>query len=267
MEPRRIASANRSAISATRLEGISNGHGNTNNRCGGHFRLDGRRFPGDLNLAFRTHGSASRGREEGRQAPCTWRVSSEFRGLPGKDVSFPGADPPSLDPARNSAPGHPAVHSAALLGAASMERYMRISRSRRICLSCGRSLPRAAARCPWCITSVVVPAALADHSPAAPSHRIMRCYEPQFAVSTPLRGEHRLRPHCRSSAWTRSPRRLRVRDGRPSWRLRRLDQSQPFLRRQPGDEAQPMMTVTNRLEQQDILLGMHAKGGLEMSHQ
>ena len=39
-----------------------------------------------------------------------------------------------------------------------------------------------------------------------------------------------------------------------------LDESQPFLRQQPGDEAQPMMTVTNLLEEQDILLGMHAKG-------
>lgn len=59
----------------------------------------------------------------------------------------------------------PAVHSAALGGPASMERYMRVSRSRRICLSCGRSLPRAATRCPWCIASVVVPAGLADHPP------------------------------------------------------------------------------------------------------
>lgn len=38
------------------------------------------------------------------------------------------------------------------------ERAMRISRSRRVCLSCSRSLPRAASRCPWCIASVVVPA-------------------------------------------------------------------------------------------------------------
>lgn len=41
---------------------------------------------------------------------------------------------------------------------------MRISRSRRICLSCNRLLPMAAARCPWCIASVVVPAALANQS-------------------------------------------------------------------------------------------------------
>jgi predicted amidophosphoribosyltransferase len=61
-----------------------------------------------------------------------------------------------------------------------VERDMRISRSRRICLSCGRSLPRAAARCPWCITSIVVPATSADHlppqrPPSAPvgSHQVM----------------------------------------------------------------------------------------------
>ncbi|MBZ9811057.1 MULTISPECIES: PTS sugar transporter subunit IIA [unclassified Mesorhizobium] len=39
-----------------------------------------------------------------------------------------------------------------------------------------------------------------------------------------------------------------------------LDESHRFLRHQPGDEAQPTMTVTGLLEEQDILLGMHAKG-------
>jgi PTS system nitrogen regulatory IIA component len=38
-----------------------------------------------------------------------------------------------------------------------------------------------------------------------------------------------------------------------------LDESHSFLRHQPGDQAQPM-TVTDLLEEQDILLGMPAKG-------
>ncbi|WP_149804973.1 PTS sugar transporter subunit IIA [Mesorhizobium sp. NFR06] len=38
-----------------------------------------------------------------------------------------------------------------------------------------------------------------------------------------------------------------------------LDESS-FLRHQPGDQAKPMTTVTDLLEEQDILLGMPAKG-------
>ena len=49
-----------------------------------------------------------------RLLPCAWRLSSRFRGLPEKDASFPGAGPPTLDSARNPAPGQStrfAVHS------------------------------------------------------------------------------------------------------------------------------------------------------------
>lgn len=43
---------------------------------------------------------------------------------------------------------------------------MRIARSRQLCLSCNKTLPRAAARCPWCISSTVIPAVFADMSEA-----------------------------------------------------------------------------------------------------
>lgn len=61
---------------------------------------------------------------------------------------------PALPPTMRFIPAAPSRRT--------MERDMRIFRSKRVCLSCNRSLPRAASRCPWCIDSIVVPAALLD---------------------------------------------------------------------------------------------------------
>ncbi len=173
MELRRKASANRSSISATCLtRGRSNGHDNMNNCRGGPFRPDARRFPGDLNLPFRPAGDWRRFQRRGLIGQVgimcmetfirISRLAGQGRILSRSRPSVPRFRTQSC----SGTSQRPAVHSAALRGVASMERYMRISRSRSICLSCGRPLPRAAARCPWCIASVVV-AGRAGGSPAA----------------------------------------------------------------------------------------------------
>lgn len=99
--------------------------------------------------------------------PCAWRLSSGFRGWPAKGVFLPGTGTPTFDAARNPVPGYFIRICGSFLRCVSapalMERDMRNSRSRRICLSCSRILPRAAARCPWCIASIVVPAGPFDN--------------------------------------------------------------------------------------------------------
>ena len=85
--------------------------------------------------------------------------------MPGKVAPFLGAGSLTLDTAHNPAPRHSIAKR--FIPAASvrrpMERTMRVSQSSRICLSCNRPLPRAASRCPWCVSSIVVPSALAHH--------------------------------------------------------------------------------------------------------
>lgn len=90
------------------------------------------------------------------------RIRSHLEACRGRSGLIPEQDLSSQIPlpicsGASTTSGLPGAPSAS-----PMERDVRLSHSKRICLSCNRILPKAAARCPWCITSTVVPAALAD---------------------------------------------------------------------------------------------------------